>query len=297
MREHRQLKYRFNQLAGTKKHQLFIYDDITAIGKFNWDTFNYDDSETSAKFFREKLDEINDDDEIELFINSYGGSVKEGVAIYNMLKRKACQKTCYIDGVAYSVASVIALACDKVVMGLGTSMMIHDMWINVSGNAKELRKQADDLDVLMESNRKIYLNRAKNLTEDELKEMMEKETILTPEQCLELGFCDEISSDIKVDEEQLLQKQKQQLRQEKKEFLLQKSLREEYLKFMQNSNEESQKDEEKEDENKQDKENSENDESNNDKKNDDKEKDDKKEDEENVNQKYLDSFLFAMKNI
>lgn len=235
MRRNAQLKYRFNQLAGTKKHQLFIYDDITAYGKFNWNTWEYDDSETSANFFRQKLDEISDNDEIELFINSYGGSVKEGVAIYNMLKRKPCQKTCYIDGFAYSVASVIALACDKIIMGLGTSMMIHDMWINVSGNAKELRKQADDLDVLMESNRQIYLNRAKNLTEEELIEMMEKETILTPEQCLEIGFCDEISSDIGVDEKQLLQLQREQFMQEKQEWLLQKSLRQEYLEFMQSA--------------------------------------------------------------
>ena len=235
MRRNAQLKYRFNQLAGTKKHQLFIYDDITAYGKFNWNTWEYDDSETSANFFRQKLDEISDNDEIELFINSYGGSVKEGVAIYNMLKRKPCQKTCYIDGFAYSVASVIALACDKIIMGLGTSMMIHDMWINVSGNAKELRKQADDLDVLMESNRQIYLNRAKNLTEEELIEMMEKETILTPEQCLEIGFCDEISSDIGVDEKQLLQLQREQFMQEKQEWLFQKSLRQEYLEFMQST--------------------------------------------------------------
>lgn len=295
MRRNAQLKYRFNQLAGTKKHQLFIYDDITAYGKFNWNTWEYDDSETSANFFRQKLDEISDNDEIELFINSYGGSVKEGVAIYNMLKRKPCQKTCYIDGFAYSVASVIALACDKIIMGLGTSMMIHDMWINVSGNAKELRKQADDLDVLMESNRQIYLNRAKNLTEEELIEMMEKETILTPEQCLEIGFCDEISSDIGVDEKQLLQLQREQFMQEKQEWLFQKSLRQEYLEFMQStkknknndSNNSADTDQDTEDE----KDNNSND-------NEDKDKDKKDdEDKENVSQKYLGSFLDAIKKL
>ena len=295
MRRNAQLKYRFNQLAGTKKHQLFIYDDITAYGKFNWNTWEYDDSETSANFFRQKLDEISDNDEIELFINSYGGSVKEGVAIYNMLKRKPCQKICYIDGFAYSVASVIALACDKIIMGLGTSMMIHDMWINVSGNAKELRKQADDLDVLMESNRQIYLNRAKNLTEEELIEMMEKETILTPEQCLEIGFCDEISSDIGVDEKQLLQLQREQFMQEKQEWLFQKSLRQEYLEFMQStkknknndSNNSADTDQDTEDE----KDNNSND-------NEDKDKDKKDdEDKENVSQKYLGSFLDAIKKL
>lgn len=232
--KHLKMKYRFNQLAGTNKHQLYIYDDVTAYGDFNWDTWEYDESETSANYFRDQLNNIKDTDEIELYVNSYGGSVKEGVAIYNMLKRKTCQKTCYIDGFAYSVASVICLACDKIIMGLGTSMMIHDMWIRCEGNARELRKQADDLDVLMESNRQIYLARAKNLTEEELITMMEKEAILTPEQCLEYGFCDEIAENIKVDEKQLLEAEKKQLLQMREEILMQKLLREEYNQFIKN---------------------------------------------------------------
>lgn len=152
-----------------------------------------------------------------------------------MLSRKQCAKTCYVDGFAYSVASVICLACDKIVMGLGTSMMIHDMWITVSGNARELRKQADDLDILMESNRKIYMNRAKNLTEEELIVMMEKETILTPDQCLEYGFCDEIA-DNSTKAIDLMQSQRVVINQMKKDLLLQKSLKDEMLEFMQSAN-------------------------------------------------------------
>lgn len=228
------LKYAFNQLANSNKHQLYIYDEVTAYGKFNWNTWEYDDSETSAEYFRQKLNEIPDSDEIELFVNSNGGSVKEGVAIYNMLSRKQCKKTCYIDGFAYSVASVICLACDKIIMGLGTSMMIHDMWMTVSGNARQLRKYADDLDVLMESNRQIYLNRAKNLTEEQLIEMMEAETILTPEQCLEYGFCDEIAQN-SIEQNTLLNQQRTLMQQMKVEALNQKSLREEMLQFIKNS--------------------------------------------------------------
>ena len=60
---------------------------------------------------------------------------------------------------AYSVAFVILQACDeKRIMGIGTSALIHEIWIETCGNAKELRKMADDLDVLMESNRKIFLD-------------------------------------------------------------------------------------------------------------------------------------------
>ena len=168
-------KYRFEQMAGdeSKIVKLYIYDDVTAYGDFNWNTWEYDESETSANYFRQQLSEIPDDAEIELHVNSNGGSVKEGVAIYNMLKQHAAHKTCYVDGFAYSIASVICLACDHIIMGIGTSMLIHNMAMSVYGDAALLRKCADDLDVLMESNRKIYMERAKNLTEEELTEMMD----------------------------------------------------------------------------------------------------------------------------
>ena len=94
-------------------------------------------------------------------------------------------------------------------------MLIHNMSMDVYGDAKMLRKCADDLDVLMDANRKIYMERAKNLTEEQLKEMMEKETFLTPEQCLEYGFCDEISGQVKEkDMTQQMQVMVQQMRQE-----------------------------------------------------------------------------------
>ena len=106
-----------------------------------------------AQFFRKALAEIPDSATVELHINSYGGSVKEGIAIYNQLKQKKCKEiVAYVDGFAYSVASVIMQAADRRIMGLGTSLLIHNMWLSVAGNAAELRKAADDLDVLMESN-------------------------------------------------------------------------------------------------------------------------------------------------
>ena len=161
-------KFRFEQLAGGDTHKLYIYDDVTAYGPFNWETWTYDESETSAKYFREQLEAIPDSGSIELHVNSNGGSVKEGIAIYNQLKQHKAEKICYVDGFAYSIASVICMACDKIIMGQGTSMLIHNMSMSVYGDAKMLRKCADDLDVLMESNRQIYMERAKNLTEEEL---------------------------------------------------------------------------------------------------------------------------------
>lgn len=210
--------------AGNNVHKLYIYDDVTAYGTFDWTTWTFKDSETSAKYFREQLAAIPDADTIELHINSNGGSVKEGVAIYSQLKQAACKKVGYVDGVAYSVAFLILQACDERVMGLGTSALVHNMWMSVDGNAKELRKAADDLDVLMESNRKIFLERS-NLEEQQLIEMMEAETFLTPDQCLEYGLIDRIDS-YQADEKDIQERLMAQVQQLSGMIAQQKSFRE-----------------------------------------------------------------------
>lgn len=225
-----QIKYRFAQSANVFK--LYIYDNVTAYGDFNWETWEYDESETSANYFREQLANIPNDGKIELHINSYGGDVKEGIAIYNMLKQHTAEKVCYIDGFAYSIASVIAMACDRIVMGLGTSMLIHNMSTYIYGNATQLRKMADDLDVLMDSNRKIYMERAKDLTEEELKDMMDKETYLTPEQCLKYGFCDEIGT-YTVDTDKISQQAAMKITQLQQQLNEQQSFKEEMAKLVQ----------------------------------------------------------------
>lgn len=224
-------KFRFEQLAGDSVYKLYIYDNVTAYGDFNWETYDYDDADTSANFFRDQLAQIPDDVEIELHVNSYGGDVKEGIAIYNLLKQHGAHKTCYVDGFAYSIASVICLACDKIIMGLGTSMLIHNMSMYVYGNAEMLRKCADDLDVLMESNRKIYMTRAKNLTEEELADMMDKETYLTPEQCLEYGFCDEIGT-YQADQNRLNQQADKKVQQLQQQLNSLRSFRQEMKDFI-----------------------------------------------------------------
>lgn len=175
------------------KYQIYVYDDVQEQGKFDWNTWSYKESETSAKYFQEKLAEIPENAEIELYFNSNGGSVKEGTAIYNQLKRHKAHKTGYVDGVAHSIAFVMLQACDHRVMGEGTSALLHEMWACVAGNAAQLRTEADQLDDLMVASRKLFMLRAKNITESQLKEMMEKETMLTPDKALEYGFIDEIA--------------------------------------------------------------------------------------------------------
>lgn len=214
--------WRLEPVQAENKTLLYIYDDVTEYGEFNWETWKYEESETSAKYFAEQLNTIPDGQEIELHINSNGGSVKEGVAIYNLLKQKQNHKTGIVDGVAHSVAFLILQACDTRKMCLGTTALIHNMWMYCAGNATQLRKYADDLDDMMEANRQVFLERA-SISEDELKELMEAETYLTPDKALEYGLIDEVygkQAPAPETSEQLRQKlsQMQQALSEDREF-------------------------------------------------------------------------------
>lgn len=197
-------KYRFEQKAEADSYKLYIYDAVRAQGKFNWDTWSYEQSETSAKFFRDKLDEIPDGSTIEVHVNSRGGEVGEGVTIYNLLcqkKNAGCTLIGYVDGMAYSVAMDIVMACSEIRMGYGTSMFLHNPWAEASGNAEQHRSVASQLDALTDASVQLYMSRAKNLTEESLREMMNKETMLPPDACLEYGFCDYVGEKKKEEEE------------------------------------------------------------------------------------------------
>lgn len=171
---------------------LYIYGDVEAehwVGSF-WEG-HAEESETSANHFREVLAEFPGVTQINVYINSNGGSVFEGTAIYNQLRRHPAKKTVYVDGFACSIASVIAMAGDEVVMPRNALMMIHNMWMGVMGNAAELRKAADDLDTINAAGRAAYLLKAGDkLDETRLAEMMDAETWLTAAQCIELGLAD-----------------------------------------------------------------------------------------------------------
>lgn len=172
------------------KISLYIYGDVEG-DSYDWQTGDVIESETSANHFRNELAKYPNAQQIDIFINSYGGSVFEGTAIYNQLKRHTAHKTVYIDGFACSIASVIAMAGDEIVMPRNALMMIHNMWMGVYGNATELRKAADDLDIINAAGRAAYLERAgEKLSEDQLVGMMDDETWLTAAQCIEYGLAD-----------------------------------------------------------------------------------------------------------
>lgn len=170
---------------------LYIYGDVAGDSQ-NWWTGEITQSETSANALRDALAEYPDAKEIAIYINSYGGSVFEGTAIYNQLKRHSAHKTVYVDGFACSIASVIAMAGDTVVMPRNSLMMIHNMSMGIYGNAAELRKAAENLDTINQAGMAAYLDKAGDkLDPEKLKEMYDAETWLTAEQCMALGLADQ----------------------------------------------------------------------------------------------------------
>jgi len=172
---------------------IYLYDDIVPDGE-DWWTGEKIPSETSANHVQQVLEAAGNVNAINVYINSYGGDVKEGIGIYNLLLRSKAYKTAYIDGFACSVASVIPMACDKVIMGANTLMMIHNASMGAWGTSADLRKAADDLDVINSAAIKSYQLKAGDKLDDKtLQTMLDAETWLTAEQCLGYGLADEIA--------------------------------------------------------------------------------------------------------
>ncbi|MDU2680060.1 head maturation protease, ClpP-related [Clostridium sp.] len=184
--------YLIKQAAVPNALDLYIYDYVEG-DSYDWWSGEKIESLTSANYIQRKLEESKDITQINVFINSYGGDVKEGLAIYTQLKRHSANKTIYVDGFACSIASVIAMAGDKVIMGPNTLMMIHHASRGAYGNSEELRKAANDLDVIDKASCSSYLEKAGNkMTEETLNQLLDNQTWLNAEQCLQYGLCDEI---------------------------------------------------------------------------------------------------------
>jgi ATP-dependent Clp endopeptidase proteolytic subunit ClpP len=145
------------------------------------------------------IGEIKDlkDTPINLRINSLGGDVFNGMAIYNVIKKRESRTTVYIEGIAASVATIIALGADEVVMSENSLFMIHNAWGGTMGDSKDMRKSADTLDKISNELTEIYMKKT-GLSYDRITEMMDEETWLSAEEAYEFGFVDTISDSIKV---------------------------------------------------------------------------------------------------
>ena len=160
--------------------EISIYDEIGFWG-------------VSAASFAQDLKSCgNNLKQINLHIHSPGGDVFDGIAIYNLLKNHPANVTVYIDGLAASMASVIAMAGNEVIMPENAMMMIHKPWGIQGGDAEDMRKYADLLDKVENTLIPAYANKT-GKTPEELAEMLSAETWLNGKECVEQGFADKLA--------------------------------------------------------------------------------------------------------
>ena len=174
--------YNIQNKAG-ETADIYIFDEIGTYG-------------VTAQDFISEIKGLKDMP-INLRINSLGGDVFDGMAMYNVIKRREAKTTVYIEGIAASIATIIALGADEVIMAENSLFMIHNAWGGTSGEAKDMRKTAETLDKITSELTDIYVKKT-GLSYDTLAEMMDEESWLNAEEAFALGFIDTISDSIKV---------------------------------------------------------------------------------------------------
>lgn len=169
--------------AKEKTADVWIYEDIGA-GWFGG---------VSAKQFADEIKKLGKLEIMNVYINSPGGDVFDGVAIYNILQRNRAKVIVEIDALAASIASVIAMAGDEIRMADNALMMIHNPWGMVIGDVQDFQKAIDDLNKVKDSSILPAYQKQTGLEDKELSELMDAETWMSAAEAKEYGFIDEIS--------------------------------------------------------------------------------------------------------
>lgn len=159
-----------SQADGTP--ELYFYGDITGSSLENWQ-----DEDKCPQDVSDFLSQLDGASKVNIYINSGGGDSFAGLAIYNMLKRNPATKNVFVDGVAASSASLIAMAGDTITIPNTAELMIHNAWTIVMGNANDLRNVISALDKVDESMLNIYMEHVNDgVTLEQVKEMMDNTT-------------------------------------------------------------------------------------------------------------------------
>lgn len=173
-------------VAKDKSADVFIYEDIGdgLMGGI------------SAKDFADNLNALGKLDTINVYINSGGGSVFDGVAMYNVLVRNSARVNVRIDGLAASIASVVAMAGDEISIAANGMMMIHNPWTLTAGTASDLRTTADRMDRVRDTLIDTYAARTKQ-DRASVGKMMDGEKWMNADEAVALGFADKKTQELK----------------------------------------------------------------------------------------------------
>jgi len=154
---------------------LYFFGDINSESLGEWQKYYPDDK--APKDVQDFLDQLEEVSKINVHINSGGGSVFGGIAIYNILKRHNAEITVYVEGLAASIASVIAMAGDKIIIPANAQMMIHKPSSVTWGNADDMRKEADILDGCQKVILNTYMQHTKEgITPEQRNQLINAET-------------------------------------------------------------------------------------------------------------------------
>ena len=162
--------------------ELYIYGDIVSSA---WDKWTSED--TCPQDITDFLNGIDNNAELTVYFNSCGGDVFAGIGIYNILKRHKGHITGIVDGIAASIASVILMACDDIVVSTGAQIMIHKPLSWAYGNADDFQRLISELDKCQKSITDIYMGRVKEgVTEEQVTDLINAETWMTAEEAKEI---------------------------------------------------------------------------------------------------------------
>ena len=138
-------------------------------------------------------------EKVKIEINSPGGSVIAGLAMANMIKNSKAHVIAHVVGIAASMASVVACACDDIQMEEAAFLMIHNPWSEAEGDAEDMRHAADVLESMEEAMRAFYRGKFPQMTDAELDQLMAEETWMTGADCKARGMvCDLVPSDVRA---------------------------------------------------------------------------------------------------
>ncbi len=171
-----------------KVADIYVYGDIV-VPEWQW----YE-SDTSGFSLAKEIEALEDVETINVFINSYGGHVSEGLAIYNALRRHGAKIVTYCDGFACSAASLVFMAGEERIMSNASVLLMHNASGLAWGTAEAIRKEAEDLEALSEASMNAYLNHV-NITADEMKALMAEDRFMKSDEALEKGFATKVSQE------------------------------------------------------------------------------------------------------